>query len=57
MTRRQTGLGETKPKPMTKKEIEAEAKFADEAYKDRARINRKFEQILKAKIAPQSCKV
>jgi predicted DNA binding CopG/RHH family protein len=28
-------------KPMTKKQIEAEAAFADEVYKDRAAINRK----------------
>lgn len=33
-------------KPMTKKQIEAEAQFAREIYKDRARINEKALDVL-----------
>ena len=36
----------TKPKPMTKKELEAEAAFAEETYRDRASLNKKAQEIL-----------
>jgi len=35
-----------KPKPMTKRELAAEAAFAEESYRDRARLNHKAQEIL-----------
>jgi len=37
-----------KPKPMTKAEIETEAAFANQIYKDRAAVNRKAIKVLQA---------